>query len=306
MKAPAYTPSRTSINGLVQAFQSIGVAATLTLSLALLDSWNGEEQAQGERLFREMICSAPSFREYVIYDLTRHNFDFTFSDMIPAGGGGGDAAWIDVRAVLRGIPDCQDHIWFAMEDFLLAEGGFNTAKTFMWMNMHLEESRPAIAKFQTVEFLYFWAITLLLLCVIICIIGSSIFAMAPASTLMLKTQIPGLLFSVLFLVIGTICAVQGHNLAIFGESSFRSKTAESVNVHISLFFMLPVLLLTIVAAGCTGFLAQLRHGVPIQFAWIPGIHGLFESTLTNEEREETNAMAEPSTATVKSPRQLAV
>merc|ERR1719296_49421 len=174
--------------GLVSTFNVIGVASALALAFTIGDSWNSEETSQGARLFRELLCDNTAFRKYVQFELERpmHNFDFMFRDTE-------QTSWIDTRRVLADADaDCSSSTWQTLTDLLLTK--YPVSNTFVWVALHKPEDNLrldlSIWKFQIAERLYSWSISLMLVCLIICIVGSSVYAFQPASSCGLKAMLP--------------------------------------------------------------------------------------------------------------------
>lgn len=259
--------------GLVSTFNVIGVAAALSLAFTIGDSWNSEEKSQGARLFRELVCDNTVFRKYVQFELERpsYKFDFVFRDT-------DNTSWLDSRRVLaRADADCDSVTWQTAIDLLLSK--FPLGNTFVWVALHKPEANLhldlSIWKFQIAERLYSWSISLELVTLIICIVGSSIYAFQPASSCGLKAMIPAMVVAVILLVIAIFCCIVAHQRCLVGSASFRTQSSRDANFAVGFYFMVPVISFAILVAWVTGCMSNKTHGVPIYASWVPGIHGLW-------------------------------
>jgi len=252
----------------------IALFAALLLTFEVGDTWYAQENVQGVRLFKQILCEVPRFRQYVVFHQEQKNFDFVFVDT-------GGQAWVDSRRVILNPTatevDCNGPLWQASELWLLnGPSGFEPGATFVWLNMHRDEVGLLITRFQLTERLYSWSMGCLIACVVICILGSSVFALGPPNSCAMKTQLPAFLVAILLLIIGVVLFVAAHSDALHGQASFSVESREDSQKYTGLFFILPISLIFIILGWGSTVFVQLQHNTPVFLAWLPGIYHLFD------------------------------
>lgn len=250
----------------------VALFAALLLTFEVGDTWYAQENVQGSRLYKQILCEVPRFRDYVVFTQEQKGFDFVFVDT-------GGQAWVDSRRVLLnpGVVDCKSNLWQTAELWILnGPGGFDPAATFFWLNMHRDEVGVLITRFQLTERLYAWSMGCLIACVVICILGSSVFALGPPNSCAMKTQLPSFLFAILFLIIGVVLFVAAHSDALHGQATFSVESREDSQMYTGLFFILPMALIFISCGCISTIIVQMQHGTPCILSCLPGIYHIFD------------------------------
>jgi len=250
----------------------IALFAALLLTFEVGDTWYAQENVQGARLYQQILCEVPRFREYVVFVQEQKGFDFVFVDT-------GGNAWVDTRRVLLSSNevDCKSNLWQASQLWVLnGPGGFDPGATFVWLNMHRNEVGVLITRFQLTERLYSWSMGCLIACVVICILGSSVFALGPPNSCAMKTQLPAFLFAILLLVVGIVLFVVAHSDALHGQASFSVESREDSQMYTGLFFILPMVVLFFCCGCISTMVVQMQHGTPCPLSCLPGIYHLFD------------------------------
>lgn len=259
---------RSAIDSSVRSFNMLALFAALALTFEVADTWYAQRNMQGGRLFKEVLCDIPQFRKYVIFELEQKGFDFVFMDT-------DGTAWLDSKRFMNDADnhDCDGPMWHVAEDHLLL--GFDTSKTSIWLNMHREEMGPLILKFQLNEYLYSWSMGCLIVCVIVCILGSSVFSLAPPSPCPFRSQMPMLVIAVALLVVGLILFVQAHNNALYMRSSFSSAKRDDEHSMAATLFILPVGFIAFFVTCLANAVVQSQRGTPCPASCCPGIYNVW-------------------------------
>jgi len=267
---------RSAIDSSVRSFNMLALFAALALTFEVADTWYAQDNLQGGRLFKEVLCDVPQFRKYVIWSLEAKGFDFVFMDT-------DGAAWLDSKRFLNDATnhDCDSSLWHVAEDHLLM--GFDTHATSIWLNMHREEMGPLILKFQLNEYMYSWSMGCLIVCVIVCILGASVFSLAPVSPCPFRSQMPMLVLAVALLVVGLVLFVQAHNNALYERSSFSSKARDDEHSMAATFFILPVGFIAVFVTCLANVIVQVQRDTPCPVACVPGIYNVWNPEAVENE-----------------------
>jgi len=252
MALPFTVPSRTTHDGMRSGFQMLAMIAALALAWTVGDSWKNHEKEQGERLFKIALCDLPKFRTFVEYSLSQNGgYSFLFQES--------QGSWFDSRGIfMGGGRECDDKEWMAAEDQMLT--GFDIKTAFIWMNMHgLEDNvKDVIAKFQKPERLYSWSTALFLASLVISILGSTVFSMAPANKMALMMQMPAMILAIGLVFAGMALFTEAHKAALYGEAAFRGKSFTDSRLLPGVILALP--LTVICLCMCCGSAAMAHKG----------------------------------------------
>lgn len=259
---------RSAVDSSVRSFNMLAMFAALALTFEVADTWYAQDNLTGARLFKEMLCDVPQFRKFVIVDLENQGFDFVFMDT-------DGAAWLDSKRFLLDAADhdCNSNLWHVAEDHLLL--GFDQHKSSIWLNMHREEMGNLILKFQLNEYMYSWSMGCLIVSLVISILGSSVFSLAPPSPCPFRSQMPALMLTVFLLVAGLVLFVQAHNDALYRRSSFSSDKREKEHNMAVGAFVIPIAAISFLATCLASSWVQFKRSTPCPAACCPGIYNVW-------------------------------